>query len=66
MLVLSRHANEAVFIGDEITVTVIEIRGDKVRLGFAAPREIDIHRQEVFEAIKREQSGDTKQPDAAA
>ncbi len=54
MLVLSRKKDEKIIIGDKITVMVIEIRGDKVRLGIDAPREITVHRQEVYEAIKRE------------
>lgn len=53
MLVLSRKKNEAVMIGD-IEVMVVEIRGDKVRLGFEAPPEVPVHRREVFDAIKRE------------
>lgn len=55
MLVLSRKKDEKIIIGDSITVMVIEIRGDKVRLGIEAPKEITVHRQEVYDAIKREQ-----------
>ena len=51
MLVLSRKKNESVVVNDEVTVTVVEIRGDKVRLGFIAPKEVPIHRQEVHDAI---------------
>ena len=51
MLVLSRKGNESIVINDNITVTVVEIRGDKVRLGIEAPRDIPVHRQEVFDAI---------------
>lgn len=51
MLVLSRKRNEAIVINNEIVVTVIEIRGDKVRLGVEAPKDVPVHRQEVFEAI---------------
>jgi len=51
MLVLSRKKNESIVIADTITVTVVEIRGDKVRLGIVAPREVPVHRQEVFDAI---------------
>ena len=54
MLVLSRHRDESIRIGDDIVITVVDIRGDKVRLGIDAPREISVHRQEVYEAIKRE------------
>lgn len=54
MLVLSRKKDEKIIIGDNITVMVIEIRGDKVRLGIDAPKEVSVHRQEVYEAIQRE------------
>jgi carbon storage regulator len=54
MLVLSRKKNESIVIDDTIIVTVVEIRGDKVRLGIQAPTEIPVHRQEVYEAIQRE------------
>lgn len=53
MLVLSRKTNESVVIDDKIVVTVIEIRGDKVRLGFEAPKDVPIHRQEVVAAIQK-------------
>lgn len=51
MLVLSRKKNESIVINNDITVTVVEIRGDKVRLGIVAPKEIPVHRREVYEAI---------------
>ena len=54
MLVLSRKKDEKIFIGDNIRITVIEIRGDEDRLGIDAPRDITVHREEVYEAIKRE------------
>lgn len=54
MLVLSRQRDESIFIGDNIKVTVVDIRGDKVRLGIDAPSEVPIHRQEVWNAIQRE------------
>ena len=54
MLVLSRHRDESIIIGDDIVITVVDIRGDKVRLGINAPIEIPVHRQEVYEAIQRE------------
>lgn len=54
MLVLSRHPEEAVLIGDNIVIRVVEIRGNKVRLGIEAPDDVSIHRQEVYEAIQRE------------
>ncbi|MEX0726086.1 MAG: carbon storage regulator CsrA [Planctomycetaceae bacterium] len=55
MLVLSRQRDESIIIGDNIVITVVDIRGDKVRLGIQAPTEISVHRQEVYEAIQREQ-----------
>jgi len=54
MLVLSRHKDEAVMVGDNIKLIVVDIRGDKVRLGIDAPQEIPVHRQEVYDAIIRE------------
>ncbi|MFN9413761.1 MAG: carbon storage regulator CsrA [Pirellula sp.] len=54
MLVLSRHRDESIMIGDDVVVTIVDIRGDKVRLGIEAPNDIPVHRQEVYEAIKRE------------
>ncbi len=51
MLVLSRKKNESIIISDTITVTVIEIRGDKVRLGIEAPKDVSVHRREVYDAI---------------
>lgn len=55
MLVLSRKNDESVRIGDDIVVTVVEIRGDKVRLGFRAPTEVPVHREEVWLAIKEQE-----------
>ena len=54
MLVLSRQRDESIVIGDNIVVTIVDIRGDKVRLGIDAPTEIPVHRREVYEAIQRE------------
>ena len=54
MLVLSRHRDESIMIGDNVMITIVDIRGDKVRLGIDAPQEIPVHRQEVYDAIKRE------------
>jgi len=63
MLVLSRKKNESIVINNDITVTVVEIRGDKVRLGIVAPKEVPVHRQEVFDAIH---AGQTPEPATAA
>lgn len=54
MLVLSRQRDETIMIGDEIEITVVDIRGDKVRLGISAPTHVAVHRKEVYDAIRRE------------
>ena len=56
MLVLSRQKDESIIIGDDITITIVDVRGDKVRLGINAPRSISVHRQEIYEAIQREKA----------
>lgn len=70
MLVLSRKKNESIVINDDITIVVVEIRGDKVRLGVEAPKEVPVHRNEVYEAIRRNQQQAVTEPpreaDAAA
>jgi len=58
MLVLSRKKNESIIINDNIIVVVIEIRGDKVRLGFDAPKDVPIHRREVYDAMRRSEALD--------
>ncbi len=58
MLVLSRKKGQSIIINDNIVVTVVDIRGDKVRLGFDAPRDVPIHRQEVYDAIRRSEMSD--------
>ena len=67
MLVLSRKKNESIVINNDITIVVVEIRGDKVRLGVEAPKEVPVHRREVYEAIKRSemerQSAAASEPD---
>lgn len=66
MLVLSRQRDESIIIGDNVVVTIVDVRGDKVRLGIEAPIEIPVHRQEVYEAIQREnrQAAQMKPEDA--
>ncbi len=54
MLILSRKINEKIMIGDDVSVTIIEIRGDQVKIGIEAPKSVKVFRQEVFEAIKNE------------
>jgi len=54
MLVLSRQRDESIMIGDDVEITIVDIRGEKVRLGINAPAHVPVHRKEVYEAIKRE------------
>lgn len=65
MLVLSRKVNESIVISDDIVVTVVDIRGDKVRLGIEAPVEMSVHRREVFDALRRASEREV-QPDPFA
>jgi carbon storage regulator len=58
MLVLSRKKSEVIVIGDDIEILVVELSGDKVRLGIQAPKEVTVHRKEVYERIKRENKED--------
>ena len=60
MLVLSRKQDECIMIGDDVRIMVVEVRGDKVRLGIEAPRDVTVHRQEVYEAIKAENKSEVK------
>jgi carbon storage regulator len=60
MLVLSRKKNEKIVIDENIVITIVEVRGDKVRLGIEAPRDVPIHRSEVYDAIKNEQNSTTE------
>ena len=56
MLVLSRQKDESIMIGDDVEITIVDVRGDKVRLGINAPRSIPVHRKEIYEAIQREKA----------
>jgi carbon storage regulator len=66
MLVLSRTRDESIVIGDNIVITIVDIRGDKVRLGIEAPGEVPVHRQEVYEAIQRERNSGQLQTSGSA
>ncbi|MGO8750507.1 MAG: carbon storage regulator CsrA [Thermoguttaceae bacterium] len=66
MLVLSRKKSECIIIRDDIVVMVIEIRGDKVRLGIEAPKDVRVNRREVYDAIKRSESSQTRSPEIPA
>ncbi len=58
MLVLSRQKDESIVIGDNIEIIIVDVRGDKVRLGITAPKEISVHRREVYDAIQREKNAE--------
>lgn len=68
MLILTRRVGETLMVGDEVTVTVLGVKGNQVRLGVNAPKEVAVHREEIYERIKREQGdpgvdgGDTVDP----
>ena len=65
MLVLSRQRDQSIVIGDDIEITIVDVRGDKVRIGINAPRHVSVHRKEVYEAIRRENeaaAGNGQQP----
>ena len=59
MLVLSRQRDESIMIGDDVEITIVDVRGDKVRLGITAPKDIPVHRREIYDAIKKEKSEGT-------
>ena len=59
MLILTRRVGEAVMIGNEVTVTVLGVKGNQVRLGVNAPKDVAVHREEIYERIKREENGGT-------
>ena len=66
MLVLTRRLNQSIKIGDDIEITVIEVRGDQVRLGVAAPRDVSVHRKEVYLQIQQENRAASGTPDPAS
>ncbi len=59
MLVLSRQRDESIIIGDNIKITIVDIRGDKIRIGIEAPPEVAVHRQEIYEAIQRDKQAES-------
>ena len=62
MLVLSRQRDESIVIGDDIEIVIVDVRGDKVRLGITAPKHIPVHRREIYDAIQREKN-EKKEPE---
>jgi carbon storage regulator len=60
MLILTRRVGETVMIGEDVTVTVLGVKGNQVRIGVNAPREVAVHREEIFDRIKREESGEAR------
>ena len=64
MLILTRRVGETLMIGDEVTVTVLGVKGNQVRLGVNAPRTVAVHREEIYERIKREQEGGVEPPES--
>lgn len=58
MLILTRRVGETVMIGDEVTITVLGVKGNQVRVGINAPKSVAVHREEIYERIKREQRGE--------
>jgi len=63
MLILTRRVGETLMIGDEVTVTVLGVKGNQVRLGVNAPRTVAVHREEIYERIRREQDGSSTPPE---
>jgi carbon storage regulator len=62
MLILTRRVGETVMIGDEVTITVLGVKGNQVRVGINAPKSVAVHREEIYERIKREQQGEGDKP----
>jgi carbon storage regulator len=62
MLILTRRVGETVMIGNEVTVTVLGVKGNQVRIGVNAPKDVAVHREEIYERIKREEDGEGKSP----
>jgi carbon storage regulator len=60
MLILTRRVGETVMIGDDVTITVLGVKGNQVRVGINAPKQVAVHREEIYERIKREQQSDTE------
>lgn len=66
MLILTRRVGETVMIGDDVTITVLGVKGNQVRVGINAPKNVAVHREEIYERIKREQQSDAAEPSGSA
>ena len=64
MLILTRRVGESLMIGDEVTVTVLGVKGNQVRIGVNAPKDVSVHREEIYERIQAEKTGDTPSKEA--
>ncbi len=64
MLILTRRVGETLMVGDEVTVTVLGVKGNQVRIGVNAPKDVAVHREEIYDRIKREKEGETSESDA--
>jgi carbon storage regulator len=64
MLILTRRVGETVMIGDDVTITVLGVKGNQVRVGINAPKSVAVHREEIYERIKREQQAEAEKPKA--
>jgi carbon storage regulator len=62
MLILTRRVGETVMIGNDVTITVLGVKGNQVRIGINAPKTVSVHREEIYERIQREQQGQGEQP----
>lgn len=63
MLILTRRVGETLMIGDDVTVTVLGVKGNQVRIGVNAPKDVSVHREEIYERIKKEQAGGSSDTD---
>jgi carbon storage regulator len=66
MLILTRRVGESVVIGEDVSITVLGVKGNQVRIGVKAPKSVSVHREEIFERIKRENDGEGEKVSAAA
>ncbi|MEX2367232.1 MAG: carbon storage regulator CsrA [Pseudohongiellaceae bacterium] len=64
MLILTRRVGETLMVGDDVTVTVLGVKGNQVRIGVNAPKEVAVHREEIYERIQKEQGGEGSEPES--